>query len=71
MPIQLEKKFECYKDGTYLMLDLEINNHTDLVYVNLFNDHSESMSVALTQSDIEELVFDLIELKNKMKHELY
>jgi hypothetical protein len=68
MPIQFEKKFECYEDdGTYLQLDLQINNHTDLIYVNLFNEHSESMSVALTKSDIEELVFDLIELKNKMQ----
>jgi hypothetical protein len=67
MPIQLEKKFECYEDGTYLKLDLQINNHTDLIYINLFNDHFESMSIALTKSDIEELVFDLIELKNKMQ----
>ena len=67
MPIQLEKKFECYEDGTYLQVDLQINNHTDLIYINLFHDRGECMSVALTKFDIEELLSDLIELKNKMK----
>lgn len=69
MPIQFEKKFECYDDeATYLQVDLQINNHTDLIYINLFKDEVfESMSVALTKSDIEELILDLTILKNKMQ----
>lgn len=69
MPIQFEKKFECYEDErTYLQVDLQINNHTDLIYINLFKDEVfESMSVALTKSDIEELILDLTILKNKMQ----
>ena len=69
MPIQFEKKFECYEDElTYLQFDLQINTHTDLIYINLFkDDFYEAMSVALTKSDIEELITDLTLLKNKMK----
>lgn len=66
MPVITEKKFTDYQDDNYL--DLTINHYESIVFLNIWNEvNFQSMSVGLLKTDIEELILDLIKLKNEMQ----
>ena len=66
MPILLEKKFICVEERNYL--DLSKCEDKTIVFLNIYDEYySNSMSVGLLKTDIEELILDLIKLKNEMQ----
>ena len=68
MPVITEKKFTDYQDDNYLDLTINHDDDESIVFLNIWNEvNFQSMSVGLLKTDIEELILDLIKLKNEMQ----